>query len=159
MTLSINARNIQNFPYNIQADIIKVQLTIFKDYNNSYLEGIEVLVYANFDTEDELIGIYNTDEFGVIAFTYNTDSIYDKSINTGQIWCKFSYNGTDYISNRTRINFIYDDSIVIDIIILNANNVATRISAPNSYVNVDANTTSTRLSTPDDYTIYIREIS
>ena len=39
MSLSINARNKVNLPYNLQSDLIKVKITIFEDYNNSYLDG------------------------------------------------------------------------------------------------------------------------
>jgi len=157
MSLSINARNKENLPYNLQSDLIKVKIVIFEDFNHSYLDGIPVQVYANFDAPELLLGTYNTNEFGVIEFTYNTDNIIDKSINTGQLWCKFSYNGNNYISNKTRCNFIYDTSVVITILILDANDVITRATNPSGYINVDANTTALRLSNPDDYTIFTRE--
>jgi len=157
MNLSIEAKNKQNFPYNLQADNIKVKIAIYNDFNNSYLQGIEVLVYANFDDIEHLIGTYNTNEYGIVECIYNTDNIMNKSINTGQIWCKFTYNGNQYISNKTRINFIYDTTEEITLVILNANTVETRLSLPDIYTIVDANTSQSRLSTPDNYTIYHRE--
>ena len=157
MSLSINARNKENLPYNLQSDLIKVKIIIFEDFNHSYLKAIPVQVFANFDAPEQLLGTYNTNEFGVIDFIYNTDQIVNKTINTGQIWCKFSYNGNSYISNKTRINFIYDTSVVVTLIILDANDVITRVTNPSGYINVDANTTTLRLSNPDDYTIFTRE--
>lgn len=157
MSLTINARNKQNLPYNLTSDTIKFKITIFEDFNNSYLEGINVSIYANFDGPEVLIGTSTTNSFGIIDATYNTDLILDKSIATGQIWCKFSYLGKDYVSNKTRVNFIYDTTITLDLYIIDANTVVTRLSDPDNYNIIDANTVSTRLSDINDYTIYYRE--
>ena len=42
MSLSINARNKENLPYNLQSDLIKVKIVIFEDFNHSYFDGIPV---------------------------------------------------------------------------------------------------------------------
>jgi hypothetical protein len=158
MSLTINARNKQNFPYNLTSDKIKVRITIYEDFNNSYLSGIPVQIYSNFEGSDLLLDTKNTNELGIIDFTYNTDEIIDKTISTGQIWCKFSYNGNNYISNKTRVNFIYDQSIVIDLIIIDANTVLTRLLDSSAYNIIDANSVGSR-SVLDDYIIFHREFS
>ena len=157
MNLSIEAKNKQNLPYNLQSDLVKVKIVIYNDFNHSYLSGIEIKIYGNFDSIEELLGTYYTNEYGIVEFLYNTNNILNKNITTGQIWCKFTYDQNEYISNKTRINFINDETDEILLIILNANTVNTRLVQPDLYINVDANIVSTRLSVPDDYTIYHRE--
>ena len=157
MNLSIEAKNKQNLPYNLQSDLVKVKIVIYNDFNHSYLSGIEIKIYGNFDSIEELLGTYYTNEYGIVEFLYNTNNILNKNITTGQIWCKFTYDQNEYISNKTRINFINDETEEILLIILNANTVNTRLVQPDLYINVDANIVSTRLSVPDDYTIYHRE--
>ena len=157
MNLSIEAKNKQNFPYNINDDNIKVKISIFEDFNNLYASGIDVLIYANFDSIEQLVGTYTTNQYGVIEFIYNTNNIINKTISTGQVWCSFTYNGNTYISNKTRINFVNDGTVEITLIIMDANTVVTRANDPNGYINVNANTSALRLSNPDDYTIFTRE--
>jgi len=158
MNYSINAINQQSLPYNLISDVIKVKILVLEDYNLSYISDIIVDIYANFDGSEILLSSEITDEFGIIQFEFLTEFISQKNIETGQIWCKCIYNNIEYISNKTRINFIFDTTLLNDYVFINAGPLLFRINFPNTFKNIDANNIITRTLNSNSYNIYDRGI-
>jgi len=156
MSITVRTRNVKPFPYNLTNDTIKLHIGILDNKNPSYLENITISVYSNFNGSILYHGDYTTNTYGVAHVTYNTDLISYKDIDTGLMWCTFTYNSVSYTSNKARVNFIYDTGYDVDLYIINANTPATRITISGDYNCYDANDYNSRLAS-GEYFIYDRE--
>jgi len=121
MNLYARVLNRKNLPYNLSADriLLKVSLVDIQG-NSSYLENIELKLYSNFDGSDNYLGSWFTNDYGSKEIEYRTDLITDKTIDTALMWIKYVYNGTEYISNKVRVNFVYDADINLEFTIIDA---------------------------------------
>lgn len=157
--ININAKaiNINPLPYNTINDTVYIKVEIRKNLNPSYIKDIHVKLYGNVgpDMSTMLLTSGMTNEFGIIKFEYNTNYLANKDIQTCLMWAEFEYNGVLYRSNRTLVNFIKEDSIILHINIIDANDPITRLNS-DDYAIYDANTVDTRTPDDDDYTIIER---
>ena len=155
MILTAITRNKSVLPYNLNKDIIDLKVSVLDKRNASYLE-LELTLYSNFTGSDEVVGTYQTNEYGIAAIQYRTDLIVDKTIDTGLMWITFVHDSVTYTSNKTRVNFINDSGFDIQLIIIDANTPESRVTNSGAYNIYDANTPSNRANLSGDYTIVER---
>jgi len=161
MSITSKTTNKKGFPYNLSSDAIKLKVSILDGNSASYLEGVQLKLYSNITGVDAQVTIDEADlltnEFGVCHITYDTNLIFDKDIDTALMWVTFEYpTGVVNISNKSRVNFVYDSAYDIIIVVIDANTPAQRLANPDDYDNYDANNIADRTSNPDDYLIIER---
>ncbi len=137
--------NTKALPYNLTADkiVLKIELlTISGD--PSYLSGVTIKLYSNVTGTDAFLSEFITDEFGTAIVEYSTTLISNKEIDTAQMWITFTYDGDFHISNKVRVNFVYDEFYELSFLIVDTNSPAGRAANPSIFYTYDADGDSTR---------------
>jgi hypothetical protein len=140
------------FPYNILNDTINIKIRI-KHNNNPVYKSLVVHGFSNIEGSESL-GAETTSDTGTAIFKINTLNINDKNIETCLMWFTATIDGVEYTSNKTRVNFISEDEFVVDLFIINANTISTRISNFSDYTIYNAN--KANLDTPRDNSQYTK---
>jgi len=140
--------NLKALPYNLSNDSLYLKLSILElNGNPSYLNNISLTLHINTPGIDTILGMYTSNEFGVIDIIHNTNPITPKTIDTALVWITFDYDGTTYQSNKARVNFIFDELDGFDFVIIDASNPTDRLNNPTDYNLYDA---GIRHATPSD---------
>jgi len=161
--LLLNKRII---PYNLYNDTITLKVSLLKDNAKSYLASISGAIFSNVLTNEDTfdrIGSFITDEFGNAVFTYSTNNIPRKDINTSQFYATVDYNASTFSSTLVRVNFIKYSPVDLPVelldIILDAGTCEDPGSLDRSrYLTVDAGSCDGSVTNRDDFTIINREI-
>ena len=118
--IRLKMTNQKALPYNLANDLLRHKIELLIDNRPSYIPNISGDVYGNVGSVVRLAS-FETNEYGMVKWTYNTDDIPNRNINTGEFWATATYNGQNITSNRVRDNFLrYVPFVDIDQIIINA---------------------------------------
>lgn len=113
--------NQKILPYNLYNDTIRHKLELLINNRPSYLPNVSGHVYGNFGAGDVELSEFKTNKYGVASWTYPTNSIPNKNINTSEYWAVAYYEGQNITSNIVRDNYIkYFDALFFQSFIYDA---------------------------------------